>query len=122
MHEQKTSHSKDQGKAAEDEAVAFLQTQGLHLIERNYRCAFGEIDLIMKEADELVFIEVRWRKNSLYGDAIESIDYEKQKKIMNTATYFLQKQGLLDKKKCRFDVIGFSNTQLDWIKDAFFYE
>ena len=69
------------GKQAENRAERFLLTKGLQLICRNYRCRWGEIDLIMKDKDELVFVEVRFRKYNAYGGALESIDYFKQKRL-----------------------------------------
>jgi putative endonuclease len=110
------------GLRSEKEACNFLQTKGLKLISSNYHCPFGEIDIIMKEGDVLVFIEVRLRSHIIYGSALESIDSRKQQKLLKSATHYLQKHQLLDKIDCRFDVIGFSNSSIEWIKDAFSYE
>ena len=63
-----------QGKKAEDVACSFLQRNGLSLVERNYHCRYGEIDLIMHDDDTLVFVEVRYRNSNKFGDAAESID------------------------------------------------
>jgi putative endonuclease len=113
---------KDLGNLAEQKACAFLQTKGLTLITRNYRCIYGEIDLIMQEGDDIVFVEVRSRAYSDFGYAEETVDYHKQKKILNTAMHFLQEKNWLDTVDCRFDVIGFLNSNIKWIKDAFIYE
>jgi putative endonuclease len=110
------------GLMAEENACVFLQARGFHLITRNYRCPFGEIDLIMQDGEEIVFIEVRSRTHKNPNDAIESIDQLKQKKLLKSAIHFLQKRNQLDKVICRFDVVGFSGTQIKWIKDAFSYE
>ncbi len=110
------------GNEKEQNALEYLQNKGLQFITKNYQCPFGEIDLIMLDADELVFIEVRSRKHTAYGTAIESVDYFKQQKLLKTATHYLQKKHLTDTINCRFDVVGFSNNQIDWIKDAFSYE
>ena len=110
------------GFISEKEACHYLQSKGLKLITQNYRCAHGELDLIMQDNDVLVFIEVRLRSHRHYGDAFESIDSRKQQKLLKSATHYLQKHRLLDKIDCRFDVIGFSNNTIEWIKDAFSYE
>lgn len=119
---QDIQNKKQIGQAFEQQAYHFLAANGLLLITKNYHCPFGEIDLIMRENDEIVFIEVRMRLHSEYGSAIDSIDYKKQKKLLKSATYYLQQNNLLDKINCRFDVIGFSNNAIEWIKDAFSYE
>jgi putative endonuclease len=62
------------------------------------------------------------RTHTGFGTAVESIDYQKQKKLLTTATHYLQKHRWLDKVSCRFDVVGYSETDIDWIKDAFSYE
>jgi putative endonuclease len=111
------------GQLAEQQAFEFLLGRGLSLLARNYRCNFGEIDLIMQDAANIVFVEVRVRNNRLHADAIESIDITKQKKIIRTATHFLLHTKRLDKVNCRFDVIGISypttHPKVEWITDAF---
>jgi putative endonuclease len=114
------------GQLAENAACEFLQRQGLLLIHRNYRCARGEIDLIMQDQAELVFVEVRVRNNTGFGSAAESVDHRKQQKIIATANHYLQQTKWLDKVNCRFDVIGISYAQnratVEWIADAFSVE
>lgn len=108
------------GNSAEQQACRFLTARGLQLIEQNYHCFRGEIDLIMREGSEtIVFVEVRARSNSDYGDAIETITRPKQKKIIATATYYLQQKNWLYKTYSRFDVVGIQNTKVNWIKNAF---
>ena len=111
------------GKTAEQIACQYLLAESLTLVVRNYTCRFGEIDLIMQDRDFLVFIEVRTRSNQNYASALESIDYRKQQKLINTAQFYLQTHHLIDKVPCRFDVIAVSFTQnghnFDWIKNAF---
>lgn len=116
------------GLTAEEIAYQYLQKQGLKPLARNFRCQYGEIDLIMREADSIVFIEVRYRKNQRYGGAIYSVQKEKQRRLIAAAHYFLQKQPWMMQSACRFDVVGL--TQIDelalikteaitWIKNAF---
>lgn len=107
------------GDKAEQRACEFLQARGLNVITRNYRAISGEIDLIMRDNNEIVFVEVRSRSRQDYVDAIDSINRNKQKKILRTALFFLQQKKWLDKTNCRFDVIGIHHDQIEWIKDAF---
>jgi len=110
------------GKEIEGLVCIYLQQRGLKLIATNYRCKSGEIDLIMSDKQTLVFIEVRYRKNSNYGDGAASVDKNKQRRIISAATYYLQGRNLYDKVLCRFDVVavsGVSKYEFDWIRDAF---
>lgn len=112
-------HRKKLGDLAEQRACEFLQAQGLELMTQNYRAACGEIDLIMRAGDEIVFVEVRSRAKKDYGTPIESINKNKQIKMIKTSLIFLQQRNWLDKVSCRFDVIGISHDHLEWIQDAF---
>lgn len=111
--------TRDIGQKAEQEACHFLEKKGLKLLERNFRCMLGEIDLIMQDRDEIVFIEVRMRSYSNFANAVESVNLAKQRKIIRTATLYLQKKNWFDRVQCRFDIFGISNNQTEWIKDAF---
>lgn len=115
------------GAQAEVQAEAFLHQQGLVTRTKNYRCKLGEIDLIMLQKTArgtcVVFVEVRLRTNKRFAPAIETVDYRKQRKIIRTATRFLQEQRLFDKVACRFDVIALDQTgtapPIQWIQNAF---
>ena len=109
------------GFAAEERARDYLKQQGLHLIISNYRCKMGEIDLIMRDKEYFVFVEVRARSSLVHGSAIESITYSKQQKIIKTATFYLLTHGLMDKHPVRFDVVTFEgkNAGLNWVRNAF---
>lgn len=107
------------GEQAEQRACVFLQKQKLVLLERNYQCLFGEIDLIMRDGNTVVFVEVRRRSHLQYANPIESVTVTKQKKIIKSATHYLQKRRWFDKVHCRFDIVGITHDQLEWIKDAF---
>jgi putative endonuclease len=111
------------GQQAEQHAISYLLDRGLTLIDKNYRCPLGEIDLIMRDHKEIVFIEVRLRNNQAFADGIDSVTLAKQKKIIKTAHHFLAKHNLYDKVNCRFDIIGlcYQATQINfvWIADAF---
>lgn len=107
------------GDNAEQRACRFLQAKGLTLIVQNFRSRIGEIDLIMRDKQDVVFVEVRSRAQNYYGSAIESINETKQKKILATALFFLQQRNWLDQVNCRFDVIGICQNQIEWIPNAF---
>ncbi len=113
------------GQQAEDIALKFLQTKGMRLIARNYRCKLGEIDLVMQDDGALVFIEVRYRKQSNFGDGAESVDFRKQQKIIRSAEHFLQQHRQYSQSPCRIDVISISKQQnsdyqeiINWIPNA----
>lgn len=109
------------GSAAEIRAELFLQRQGLITRSKNYRSKQGEIDLVMMDNDEIIFVEVRLRSNRQFATAAESITTGKQRKIIQTAHFYLQQYQLTEKANCRFDVIAFSDNRSDpeWIKNAF---
>jgi len=121
-----TNTSNEIGQRAEDAALDFLLAKGMRLVERNYRCKSGEIDLVMQHDGVLVFVEVRYRKQNQFGDGAESVDYRKQKKIINTAEYYLQQHRHHSLSPCRIDVIAISSTgktsssppAIDWIPNA----
>ncbi len=106
------------GKDGEAFACTYLKQHGLQLVEKNYRCRYGEIDLIMLDQTMLVVIEVRVRKNNLYGGALESITAKKQAKIIRTTEFYLIEKKI--NKPLRFDVVAITgNTDVNWIKNAF---
>ena len=107
------------GLAAEKRACLFLQKKGFKLLARNYRWQRGEIDLIMKKKDTIVFIEVRYRHYDTHGSAEESVSINKQKKIIATAKHYLLKNNLYEKANCRFDVIAINHHQLTWHPNSF---
>jgi len=112
------STSRLKGKKAEDVAYNFLLKNGLSIVARNYHCKFGEIDLIMQDSDNLVFIEVRYRQSSIFGDAAESIDHNKRRKLVFAANHYLQTHPC--SLATRFDVVAMSaDHEIEWITNAF---
>lgn len=108
------------GSDAERIAAAYLQQQGLVLVARNYRCRFGEIDLIMTEGSALVFVEVKMRAGNAFGGAAASITAAKQAKLLIAARHYLS--GLRREPACRFDAVLITGTQrytIEWIRNAF---
>ncbi len=117
-------HTKALGDAAEARALAWLQQQGLALVQRNYRVARGpaarggEVDLILRERDgTLVFVEVRSRSGAGHGGAAASIGAAKRRSIVLAARFYLQ--GLPSMPPCRFDVVAIDGGQVEWLKGAF---
>jgi len=111
------------GAACEARALRELQAAGLRLVARNVRYRFGELDLVMRERELLVFVEVRLRSARGYGDAGDSVDARKQQRLIRAASAFLASQPALATLPCRFDVVGFASADdaapMQWIKDAF---
>ena len=110
-----------QGTAAEDFALRYLEARGLKLVERNFRCRVGELDLILRDGGELVFVEVRSRRSSRFGTPAESVTRTKQQRLLRAAAFYLQRQRL--DLPCRFDVVAILQTgaepRVEWIRDAF---
>ena len=107
------------GGPAEDLAAAFLERQGLEIIERNYRCRFGEIDLVAASGQALVFVEVRARTSDAFGGAAASITGAKRRRLVAAARHYLARQR--QDRACRFDVVLVSGPgrNVEWLQDAF---
>ncbi|MGB4812977.1 MAG: YraN family protein [Methylophilaceae bacterium] len=106
------------GLEAEQLAATYLLNHGLKLVTKNYHCLYGEIDLIMREAKTLIFIEVRLRSNGQFGSAAASITQQKQQKLLRTAQHYLQETG---DSLCRFDAILMDKADIqhiEWIRNA----
>jgi putative endonuclease len=103
--------SKSTGQFYEQQALVFLQQQGLQLVQQNYSCRFGEIDLVMR-------VEVKFRRSSNFGGAAAAVTLSKQQKLSRTALCYLQSVG---QQHCRFDVVAITEQPADirWIKNAF---
>lgn len=120
------SQTQSIGKSAEEFAKQYLQRQGMTLVGQNYRCKYGEIDLIMQDKKTTVFVEVRFRKSHRYGSGAETVDYHKQRKLVATASHYLQNHAEAAKRPCRFDVLSLTAPQpqaneayaVQWIADA----
>lgn len=106
------------GADAEALAARRLEERGLVIVERNWRCRFGEIDIIARDGSTLVFVEVRARSGDGFGGAAASIDHRKQQRLCAAARYYLAREGT--DRPCRFDafLVGPGAT-LRWIRDAF---
>ncbi|MEO7742838.1 MAG: YraN family protein [Usitatibacter sp.] len=105
------------GGEAEEQAARFLARRGLQLVARNYRTRLGEIDLIAREGATLVFVEVRLRKDSRFGGAVESITARKRRRIAAAARQYLMHMPRVP--ACRFDVVCIEGDEATWIRGAF---
>ena len=106
------------GTRYEQAAGFFLEQIGYGVLEYNYRCRFGEIDIIAKDGICLVFCEVKYRSGREKGSPLEAVDNRKQQRIFRCASHYLAGRGLED-VPCRFDVIGIEGTAVTHIKNAF---
>ena len=109
------------GKVAEQACCDYLRSQGLKYIAANYRCKCGEIDLIMRDRDTLVFVEVRYRSRRDFGGALASIGNNKQNRIIKTVQHYMQNNQV--RGPVRIDVVGMGpdndeGFRFDWIRSA----
>lgn len=112
-----------QGQEAELAAADYLESGGMRIVERNFNCRAGEIDLIGHDGDSLAFIEVRARREAALVDGAASVDERKRRKLIRAARFYLHRYGL-DNCVCRFDMIAVTITEtrgyeFEWITNAF---
>ena len=105
------------GSAAESRAVQLLVRKGYRIVERNFRCHSGELDVVARDGDVLVFVEVRSRANADHGHATEAVDVRKQKQVARVAMHYI---GLRDPvfQRSRFDVVAITGDEEVLIQDA----
>ena len=120
----KAQSTQQRGAYAEEQAAQWLSAQGLNIVERNFHSRCGEIDIIARDGEHLVFLEVRLRKSSRFGGAAATVDSRKQRKLILTAQYYLNTRHRGQHlPPCRFDVVTLTphNTGLtiNWYKAAF---
>jgi putative endonuclease len=104
------------GQRSEDAALDHLRLHGLQLVERNFSCKMGELDLIMRDGAHLVFVEVRQRRSKRFGGAAASITPAKQKRLLRAAQLYLLRFRQLP--PCRFDVVAIDGGQLTWLRNV----
>lgn len=119
-----TKYRKELGRKGEDVAVSYLRKNGYRILERNFTCRIGEIDVVALDDRTLVFVEVRTRRSFNYGRPEESVDFRKQSRLRLVAEYFLQRRGWVG-CPVRFDVLavrigaGGMVEELNHLKAAF---
>lgn len=109
------------GTAVEAAALAHLRQAGLRPLANNARYRGGELDLVMRDGDTVVFVEVRYRATAAFGGGAASVDLRKRRKLVLAAQLFLQSHPALANQPCRFDVVDAwgEPPQLNWLRDAF---
>ncbi|MCI8585500.1 MAG: YraN family protein [Lachnospiraceae bacterium] len=109
------------GARYEEQAACFLEARGYRILERNFYCRQGEIDLVAEESGYLVFIEVKYRKSFRIGYPSEAVDGYKQRKLSRAAAYYCHKNRIPETRACRFDVVSILGEQVELIQNAFLY-
>ncbi len=107
------------GSWYEQKAAEYLKAQGYQILEKNFRCQSGEIDLIAKENEYLVFVEVKYRRTVALGNPLEAVDQRKQKRIYQAAGYYLHCFYYGKEVSCRFDVVAILGEEIFLIRNAF---
>lgn len=107
------------GSCYEELAAAFLTRQGYQILERNFYCRQGEIDLIARDGRYLVFVEVKYRKSGRSGAPAEAVNTRKQRRMSHAARYYLFSHGYPEETPCRFDVAAIQGAEIRLYKDAF---
>ena len=111
--------TKEIGVKGETLAKEFLLSKGYKILETNYKNKIGEIDIIAKNNNIIIFVEVKARESAQFGHPREAVNYYKQQKIRSVATSYLKFKGLFDKCLVRFDVIDIVGTSITHIENAF---
>ncbi len=116
------SDNKKTGKIGEDIAIDFLKKKGYKIIERNYKCVFGEVDIVARDSGDIIFVEVKSRRSEYFGDPTDAVDFNKQKKLSKIALNYLNEKRL-DNHDARFDVIAIklspNGNTVELIENAF---
>lgn len=113
---------RETGAKYEEEAVRALYARGYRILERNFRCRFGEIDIIARHKGFLVFIEVKYRRDTGSGFPEEAVDRRKQMAIRKTAEVYMHRYGYDWRASCRFDVVSVMGDEVRIIEDAFWVD
>jgi putative endonuclease len=104
------------GQQGEDRALAHLTAHGLVLVQRNFLCKLGEIDLVMRHGAHLVFVEVRRRADRKHGGAAASVTPAKQQRLIRAAQCYLQRYASVP--PCRFDLVAIDGAELSWMQNV----
>lgn len=110
------------GSYFEQKVKSALEQKNVEILEMNFRCKMGEIDLIGRDGEYLVFFEVKYRVDNQKGYAAEAIDWRKQYKICRVADYYRIKHSISDNQEIRFDAVVIDSNRARWIKNAYEYQ
>lgn len=114
-------NKRQEGCDQEALAAEWLKEQGFVIVEKNYRCSQGEIDLVARDGRYLVFIEVKYRKGPKKGHPAEAVDVRKQRRISRAAAVYCCQRKIPETQACRFDVVSILDRKIEHLKDAFAY-
>lgn len=112
-------NKREVGAQRERQAAEFLTKNGMRIVDRNFCCRQGEIDLVGYHQGFLVFVEVKYRSGAEKGNALEAVDCRKQYRICRVADYYRYTHGLGDDTSVRYDVIGIQGPEVQWVQNAF---
>lgn len=107
------------GTEQEERAAEYLESRGFRIVERNFRCAQGEIDMIGYDGEYLVFVEVKYRSSSRYDTPLAAVGSAKMKKICRVADFYRYQAGIPQEVPVRYDVVGILREEITWIPNAF---
>lgn len=107
------------GAHYEERAADYLKGAGYQILARNFRIRTGEIDIVARDGEYLVFVEVKYRADGAYGSPLEAVDYRKQQSIVRTAGFYMLAQGYGTETSCRFDVVAIEGEQITLVQNAF---
>ena len=102
-------------------AEEYLQKRGYRILERNFRCKFGEVDIIAMHQDAIVFVEVKYRKTGEFGHPTEAVSRQKQIRISNVASFYMYSRKQYTNRSCRFDVVSIIGGNVTLYQNAFPY-
>ena len=114
-------NNRKQGNNFEKLAADFLTRQDMTILEMNFYCKMGEVDIIALDKEYLVFVEVKYRKSASKGSAIEAVTFNKMRKISRVADYYMYSHHFSSDKNVRFDVVAIEEGHLRHLKNAFEY-
>lgn len=113
-----TFNTRRTGSAYEDLACERIESEGMQILNRNYRVRIGEIDIIARDGEELVFIEVKYRKNMDFGGAEYAIPESKRRTIRRVAQWYMNQRGISPEALCRFDAVLINGSDMIHIRNA----
>jgi putative endonuclease len=118
--EKRTSAKQHIGAVHEMRARRYLEQAGMRFVAANVTVRGGELDLIMRDRQTWVFVEVRYRRNDVFGGAAASVTFRKQRRLLHAANVWLSLNNMsFDTSSCRFDVLAITGNQLEWLPNAF---